>query len=297
MGEDKKIINFQNVIMFIGIGGAIISIIMGIVFSEDFPEEKYISAAAFSLLITTAFLQNRDLNLNRKALEKQIEELQFTRDEQKEQTKEFRETNKYNKENLEITQFYEMLTLREELFLNIIRDKTLDIGYRDVAHYYKHEVNQSESNDYNFIEKFNRYVIGEVIIKIKNFSKDTYNIRDLTEVEEQLLKERFENLTSGNKELLDELKIEVPSILNKLYTYNRILDNLVHESSEDKSLLYTNIINEMQKNLRNAFKVKPSMRYKRTDLYEMLLTDEEKLLDKIISNQLNIDDILNYGTQ
>ena len=254
MEKIKKYITFQNIILVIGVAIGIYCVYTGYKESNGFPDEKYVAAAAFALLISTSLMQNIDLNINKRSLDKQIEELKFTRKELKEQTKEFNETNKYNKESLEITQFYEMLTLREEI---------------------------SRNAD---CHKFNKKVIRGLFSNISNGNWKDSEIQKYKEVFEREYKDI---------NIINEVNIKPESSIIRLYTFNKILENLVNESPDGKSLLFEGF-KDISKQFLKSIKHVPSKRYKRSDIFEMILTDDEKVMMSLIENDIDFKTLIKY---
>ena len=89
---------------------------------ETLLDESVVSLAAFTMLIYTSYLQNKDLKLTRKELEMTREELKGTKEEQAEQKNQMIQSNEMMKETIVQSRYFELLKIKEQTYSFIDRE-------------------------------------------------------------------------------------------------------------------------------------------------------------------------------
>lgn len=227
--------------------------------------EVYVSLAAFVMLIGTAILQNIELSMQR-------EDLELTRKEMKEQTKEFEENNKQAK-------FFELLKIKEDIYMNIDRE-----FLEDFIEKYKEEVYNLWKTYLSQNKKLNIMTLG-FDSDFESFGNDLELYRksisskyNLNENESRVLNEIFG--TTFDKSVEQALKrISIPKEFKKLNQFNYILE----EMYVDKLLYET--FNSVQLNLFGL----TDMNF--NEIYNNLKTSEEEVLYKILNKNFRINDL------
>lgn len=229
--------------------------------------EVYVSLAAFVMLIGTAILQNIELSMQR-------EDLELTRREMKEQTKEFEENNKQAK-------FFELLKIKEDIYMNIDRDFLSDFirDYkRNLMNVLEDRLHQNERLDEltsGFLNDINKYkydlsLYRENIAEEYNLSRD-----ESIEFEEILAKEFGRAVGDAFGE------VTIPKEVKKLQQFNYILDRMYVDNSIAGGL--GNILFNIK------FGSPKDMNF--SEIYKQLKTSEEVELYKILDRKITIEDL------
>lgn len=229
--------------------------------------EVYVSLAAFIMLIGTAILQNIELSMQR-------EDLELTRKEMKEQTKEFEENNKQAK-------FFELLKIKEDIYMNIDR-KFLSDFIREYKHNLMTELedrlsqnerlNELTTGFYNDINRY-RYDL--------NFYRE--NIAEEYNLSEDESKEVGEILQRAFDHAVDDAfsEVTIPKELKKLQQFNEILEKMYVDNSITGGL--DNIIFNFN------FGRPQDMNF--SEIYKKLKTSEEVELYNILNRNIRIKDL------
>ncbi|WP_432717793.1 hypothetical protein AAA448_06080 [Staphylococcus equorum] len=229
--------------------------------------EVYVSLAAFIMLISTAILQNIDLDMQR-------EELELTRKEMKDQTKEFEESNKQSK-------FFELLKSKEEIYMKI--------DSQHISSFINIYKNKLEKNIIKKLVEIER--LQELIPKIEYYLNSKYDLLEfnepsvaskykLTNSEVDEVREIiFDVLTAERKEVFNE--ISIPKDLSKLYKFNSIIETMY----VSKSLF--GLKESAKKHLNGLEPV--NLNY--SEIYKKLKTEEEKFLYKVMDLKFEIEDL------
>ncbi|MBH4630530.1 hypothetical protein I6B96_13610, partial [Staphylococcus aureus] len=83
---------------------------------ETLLDESVVSLAAFTMLIYTSYLQNKDLKLTRKELEMTREELKGTKEVQEKQKDQMIKSNEMMKETIVQSRYFELLRVKEDTY-------------------------------------------------------------------------------------------------------------------------------------------------------------------------------------
>lgn len=280
-----------------------------------FPPEKYISAAAFVMLIATAILQNvsldkqqQEIMLNRQslnkqvqALEQQIEEVKLNRKsleiqagEMKNHTTAFEESNNKTEESLKQQQFYEILKLKEQLYLEIIKEVSEKDGYNKIQRFNSIVMKALGDVSLTIIEANYRDRFFEAGVDTDNFDKEQF-FKIYNFVEDDVKNDIRESINKNMKTLLvrgsyDEL---LERSMIKLHSYHLLIENLVDEDQGIAGSLYS-----MRDQVLSELKPIPDdILYgrKKEDspkiIYSFLLSEDESILYKIIENKISFRDI------
>lgn len=258
---------------------------------KGFPDEKYTSVAAFIMLIATALLQNIDLDLQRKDLRLNRKALEEQREEMEKHTEEFAKTNKSNDEGLEVQKFFELIRLKEDLYIDIIKERN-EVGV-------------------NALEEFNDLATSKICggasgLILKEFEDHIENKRIYydSRVVEKLYKVLNNNEKARAIELIEQSIQEtevfsgygqgVENSLVKLHNYNLLLERMIDEGTSGifgnafasfKS--GTDALNRSIESIMGRPKKSTTIK----QIYKGLLTDDEILLYKIIEKRLDPNEI------
>lgn len=228
--------------------------------------EVYVSLAAFIMLIGTAILQNIELSMQR-------EDLELTRKEMKEQTKEFEENNKQ-------TKFFELLKIKEDIYMNI--DSSL---LNDFIREYKRNLldeleNRLSSNERlneltsGFLNDINKYRYDLSLYREKIAAEYNLNTNELYEVK-SILQEAFNYAVDDAF-----VEITIPNEIKKLQQFNNILEKMYVDKT---------IFSQLKKFKIDFFNGLPQdMNF--SEIYKQLKTSEETELYKILNRDINIED-------
>lgn len=301
MSNDKEISGvFKRIgkwwIIIIGLILSTFALIYGGLKVEGFPTEQYTSVAAFIMLISTAILQNIDLDLQRKDLRLNRRALEDQREEMAKHTKEFQESNESNQESLELQKFFELLRLKEELYVEVVKEvgekeknklqvftfrnfhkfryAALRRLYKDFHSEFKEEENWGDYREYRNVEVINVYARLSETDKLA-FRKSVE--QEVTELE-----------------ITDRISQKSENSLIKLYTYHKLLKDMVSEGYPGIFNIHKvsqNIVSQVNKTMREiqygSEKEPKTMR----QIYDGVLTEDERLLYKILDRNLNVTDL------
>lgn len=252
----------------------------------------YTSFAAFIMLISTAILQNidlslqrEDLKLNRKALEEQREEMQ-------KHTDEFSKTNESNKESLEMQKFFELIRLKEDLYVEIIKNKNTN------------NINALEHFNASAMRKIKNQAKNELALKFNNF-RGQFGLHHMNDddIKAYYIKCNDENkvifLNATDKaiketDIFSNTKDGTENSIKKLYKYNELLERMTDEGTKGWVHQFQgplNISTMLVKNSMEYFYGRPKLQTTIKDIYNGLLTEDEILLYRIIDRKLTPEDL------
>lgn len=275
---------------------SVIILILGICLNKEkdtYISDGYVSLSAFIMLIGTAVMQNKDLKIQRKELQNSREALDKQAEEMEKHSKEFVKTNKFNNEQLNMSKFFDLLKMKEDLYLEVVNHK---------------EAN--ELNDFikGFMDdlrlRFNNKIFEDIEMLGYMQSIQTEDIPILIEIH-NLEDDKFietEDLTLNDKHNFDELFDRifekclhdvslvhpVPERLLKLYTLNKLIKDMYGENINVFNIL-SKINKSFSQSLNKAFGIRDKT--KLIDIYSKLKTKEEIILDKIVNSSLMINDL------
>lgn len=305
------------IVIQIGLIVAIMIILLGIPYKDGlrFPPEQYISAAAFVMLISTAILQNISLDkqqeevaLNReslnkqvKALEQQIVEVKLNResiaiqaDEMKNHTVAFEESNNNTEKSLEQQQFYEILKLKEQLYLEIIKEISNKDGYNKIQRFNSIVMRGLEKFNLTVIEAYYSDRFFEADVDRNNFDKEQfYKLYNF--VEEDLQQKIKESINKNIKDVLTNGSFDknLERSMIKLHSYHLLIENLI---DDDQGI--SGKLNDMKEEVLREPEIIPrEVLYGRDKedspkiIYSFLLSEDEVLLYKIIEKRVTFDDV------
>ncbi|GGA96422.1 hypothetical protein ERX37_03465 [Macrococcus hajekii] len=234
-------------------------------------DESLVSALAFLMLILTALMQNKDLNLQRY-------EMIEARKVQNEQKNELKESNSQLNKNIIQTKFFELQRLKEQILNNLVSDndilstytKTLLLEYLDeiinticllddddgkqrIIHLYewgfifgapKQSFKELESilkthtpgidTREEVINFFRKNIKDNPSLYIEQFDKvKSENIIDMNEVEQSI---SYQFLNYENSKLTNKFI--------RLYKYHIQIEKLIEDEKELQSLYYSILLNE-----------------------------------------------------
>ena len=294
--ENEKVGFYKRIgkwwVLIIGIVLSIIVLFIGVLTIEGFPTEMYTSFAAFIMLISTAILQNidlslqrEDLKLNRKALEEQREEMQ-------KHTDEFSKTNESNKESLEMQKFFELIRLKEDLYVEIIKNKN------------KNNINALEYFNESAIQKIKNQAKEKLALKFESFSGQF----GISHMDDEELKDYYIQCNDDNKEvflniidkaiketdIFSNRKDGVENSIKKLNKYNELLERMTDEGTKGLIHQFQDTVRQptelLKKSLEN-FHGRPKKQTTIKHIYNGLLTEDEILLYKIIDRELTLKEL------
>lgn len=303
-------------VIYIGLLLSVMTLASGIYSSGGFPSEEYISAAAFIMLISTAILQNTSLQkqheevtLNRKSLdkqieslEKQIEEVKLNRqsldiqsEEMKNHTKAFQESNTKTEISLKTQQFYEILNLKEHLYLDVIKEVSDKDGLNDVERYNELTIGALKDFVLFWIEmSYKKYFFEANIDEMQGLSESSlWRLYDFLDSEQK------QGLREMVREHISEFTIDIfnyggfKQSMLKLYSYHVLIQRFTFEDTGIEGSLhkFRDEILEEDEVLDDEILYGKVMDLSLDGIYQSMLSDDEKLLYKIMSGKLEFEDV------
>lgn len=295
--EKEKIPLYMRIgkwwIIIVGVFISVGAVIWGIIETGEFPDEKYISAAAFLMLIATSLLQNIDLNLQREDLKLNRKALEEQREEMEKHTEEFTKTNKNNEESLEVQKFFELIRLKEDLYIDIIKEKN--------------EIDMSAIFEFNHnaiftIQESAEKLIVEEFREIFNLNVNSYNT-------DEIIKRIYNNVDDEGKEKIYELINKavnetdvfsgygegVENSLIKLHNYNFLLEKMIDEGTLgviSSAFASMNTAKNAFNKMTEEYYGRPKKPTTIKQIYHGLLTKDEILLYDIINKNLDPEIII-----
>lgn len=282
-------------IIIIGLILSTFALIYGGLKVEGFPTEQYTSVAAFIMLISTAILQNIDLDLQRKDLQLNRRALEEQREEMQKHTEEFAKTNKSNDESLEMQKFFELVRLKEDLYIDIIKERNR-LG-----------INALE--EFNDMAIYNIWANARVLIA--NEFRERLNLGTAISITDDIAVKIYKETDDEGKERIYELINEsieetnvfsgygqgVENSLIKLHNYNSLLERMIDEGTLGTINSVFSSINtaiepmrRMTESLYGRDKLETTIKH----VYKGLLTDDEILLYEIIEKRVEPNRIFNF---
>lgn len=285
----------KNKILNICIFMAVLCLLFGFCFNKEkdtYISDSYVSLSAFIMLIGTALMQNKDLKLQREELKNSRESLDKQSEELEKHSLEFAKTNQFNNEQLNMSKFFELLKMKEDLYTEVVGqgENTLN-GFTDKF------MNNLKSEFEKNLHRIPECSMYKEIIDNSNIAQliEYYKVseEDFVEDEDFTLdnKNNFDEIFKSNFE--DSLKsvlsiTNVPGKLLKLHTLNNLINDMYGE--------HVNIFNVMSNVTKNIQKAKNKALGIREetdliDIHSKLRTEDEVLLDKIVNQSITIKDI------
>ncbi|MEB7404974.1 hypothetical protein NGG04_12815 [Mammaliicoccus sciuri] len=278
---------------------------------ETLLDESVVSLAAFTMLIYTSYLQNKDLKLTRKELEMTREELKGTKEVQEEQKNQMIHSNEMMKETIIQSRYFELLKIKEETYSIIdMEDKKSDLKiyitkYRQA---YLEEIITNLSRETKLYISDN--LQNETIRIVPNMHKDMDRLKTLTPIKfkEQIKKvpnseDIFEEIEKIYLEKEDFEKPKLTRNQEKLFKTHKTIKNLIYyldDNNRPKGFWIENrdqilaILNKFNENSRIMAGANPKVKdeYTLYELYKSTLLEEEEVFYKCVENKLDFDELV-----
>lgn len=279
---------------------------------ETLLDESVVSLAAFTMLIYTSYLQNKDLKLTRKELEMTREELKGTKEVQEEQKNQMIQSNEMMKETIVQSRYFELLKIKEEThsiidkeenrkkdlstyiytykfsiinqLLRISEKSTLDKIVRSYIHknmYYNLNIDDYKNEVFNISPKFVYHVLNE--------HEDSNQLKDS-------LKTTFDNAALS-------YKLELTRNQEKLFKTHKTIVDLIYyldDNNRPKGFWSKNrdqirvTLKKINENSRIIAGANPKVKdeYTLYELYKSTLLEEEEVFYKCVEDKLEFDELI-----
>lgn len=278
---------------------------------ETLLDESVVSLAAFTMLIYTSYLQNKDLKLTRKELEMTREELKGTKEVQEEQKNQMIHSNEMMKETIIQSRYFELLKIKEETYSIIdMEDKKSDLKiyitkYRQAC---LEEIITNLSRETKLYISDN--LQNETIRIVPNMNEDMDRLKTLTPIKfkEQIKKvpnseDIFEEMEKIHLEKEDFEKPTLTRNQEKLFKTHKTIKNLIYyldDNNRPKGFWIENrdqilaILNKFNENSRVMAGANPKVKdeYTLYELYKSTLLEEEEVFYKCVENKLDFDELV-----
>lgn len=279
---------------------------------ETLLDESVVSLAAFTMLIYTSYLQNKDLKLTRKELEMTREELKGTKEEQAEQKNQMIQSNEMMKETIVQSRYFELLKIKEQTYSFIDRE---DEEYHKLSAYIQ-EYKLTIIN--KLIKSTEEEVMNEIIedflkhnnytgMSVSDYKKGRFPIssNDIS-----LMLKRKENRNELHEILKTTFYNVKPSCSldfsrnqEKLYkTHRTIVDLIKYIDEKERPKAPLNSIRSSMQNISDmgiyfsnfSLLRDPVVKidYTLYELYKLTLLKEEKLFYKCVNDNLTFEELI-----
>lgn len=273
---------------------------------ETLLDESVVSLAAFTMLIYTSYLQNKDLKLTRKELEMTREELKGTKEVQEKQKDQMIKSNEMMKETIVQSRYFELLRVKEDTYKLVEDEKGSNLSSY-IRKYKLAIINKliRSTNEDVMNEILEDYLINNNIIKmsVDDYKEGRLNISeyDLNSIlkKRQNRSELNEILKTVFNNIKPSCNLELTRNQEKLYKTHKIIVDLIKyidEKNRPKGF------NSKVKSINNLDKLKslldifsdPVVKtdYTLYELYNLMLLKEEKLFYKCVNNELSYEELL-----
>lgn len=277
---------------------------------ETLLDESVVSLAAFTMLIYTSFLQNKDLKLTRKELELTREEIKGTREEQAEQKNQMIKSNEMMKETLIQSRYFELLKIKEQTYSVIdMEDKnsSLNVFVREYKLFMKNIVLKSLSSDTksylsdNLHEKYSHYMPNALsgfdrLLALESGELIKY-INELSNGEDILEEMRKIYITKKVTEMLDLSRNQ-----EKLYKTHKTIENLIIYIDSDNRPkgfakqfidILSTATNQFLEIAKNSLGADPKVKdeYSLYELYQATMLEEEKKFYRIMDEEMTFNEL------
>ncbi|MCJ0919858.1 hypothetical protein N7L96_01480 [Mammaliicoccus sciuri] len=278
---------------------------------ETLLDESVVSLAAFTMLIYTSYLQNKDLKLTRKELEMTREELKGTKEVQEEQKNQMIQSNEMMKETIIQSRYFELLKIKEETYSIIdVEDKKSNLN----LYITKYRQACIEEIINNLSKETKLYISdnlqNETIMIVPNMNKKIDSLKTLTpfKFKEQIKKVPdnefiFEEM---EKVYLEKEVAKKPTLTRnqeKLFKTHKTIKNLIYyldDNNRPKGFWNKNrdqilaTLNKFSENSRLISGANPKVKdeYTLYELYKSTLLEEEEVFYKCVEDKLEFDELI-----
>lgn len=308
----KNLDNYHKGIISVCIGGIILLLVYA---NFNWPtqgkylfDESIVSFLAFTMLIITALMQNRDLRLQREEMKMTRAELEGSKQAQEQQKEEMIKSNELVIQNIKQTQFFELLRMKEEIIMskdinflqksNELKNEILKIIITDQSYeqimYLSDElttmIGEEKMDTYLIKGRNNHKNITQIIITIfitENLSLILSN-QNIRRIFEQRYEEVYKNILSNQ-----------PSTYFKLYNINQTIIELISDKKVKGSIERMleritapgeALINHTNQLLGLGY-TKKDLTVK--DIHNKLLVRGEREFYELLSTNYQLDDLIN----
>lgn len=306
--NEKSFLGFITVSLVLVIIGSIVYNLYKS--GETLLDESVVSLAAFTMLIYTSFLQNKDLKLTRKELELTREEIKGTREEQAEQKNQMIKSNEMMKETMIQSRYFELLKIKEQTYSIIdMEDKSssLEVFSREYKSFMKNIVLNNLSSD------IKNYLSGNLHEKHPYYIPNSLSGFDkILSLEVDKLKNYINELSKG-KDILEEMRkiyitkkrTEMPKLSRnqeKLFKTHKTIENLIVYIDIDNrpkgfakqfiDFMFTTtkqFLETAKLSLGADPKVKEE--YSLYELYKSTMLEEEKIFYRILDRKMTFNEL------
>ncbi len=271
---------------------------------ETLLDESVVSLAAFTMLIYTSYLQNKDLKLTRKELEMTREELKGTKEVQEKQKDQMIKSNEMMKETIIQSRYFELLRVKEDTYKLVEDEKAFNLSSY-IRKYKLTIINKliRSTNEDVMNEILEDYIINNIEMSVDDYKEGRLNISEY--YLNSILKKR-ENGSELNeilKTVFNNIKpscnLELSRNKEKLYKTHKIIVDLIKYIDEKNRPKGFNSkvksINDLD-NLKSLLDIfsDPVVKtdYTLYELYNLMLLKEEKLFYKCVNNELSYEELL-----
>ncbi|SCT22918.1 hypothetical protein [Staphylococcus caeli] len=277
---------------------------------ETLLDESVVSLAAFTMLIYTSYLQNKDLQLTRKELEMTREELKGTKEVQEKQKNQMIKSNEMMKETIVQSRYFELLKVKEDTYKMVEEEE-----YNKLSMYIQ-EYKLTIIN--KLIKSAKEEVMSEIIedyinnnnlvgMSVSDYKKGRFPI---SPYDLNLILQKRENGNELNQILKSTYKIVKPSCniklsrnQEKLYKTNKtIVDLIKYIDEKDRPKGFLKSFESKTQSMSNMGVLSSKfvifgdsvvkIDYTLYELYKLTLLNEEKLFYKCVNNTLTYDELI-----
>lgn len=271
-------INYKNIIiglMILGVLAIPINMYLRInnQSTSTLIDESLISFFAFALLILTALMQNKDLNLQRQELEATKEEIKKSAKAQIEQKDELEKSNKLVIQNIKQAQFYELLRMKDNIFSKLEIENFNDINSGLLYKIYQ-DVIKVWSKDYNF----------NYIISSREFDSSRISPANLN-----YIKEHDPNVYNNMQDnfviaYTDFICNSLNSTFRRMYKIDISIHRLLNNYVDEKQIYDTyNVVDN---------NVDPNKELELKDIHKSLKVENEGEFYLIVSGNMTLEDFI-----